>query len=144
MGLEIKAMDSQEILSLAIPAIATFLAGLASSFLPKLLNRKYAQIIMKVLCVLYPVLADNTKYLGGYGVRKIIGDTIASIDKNLTQPEIGKITELTLKKYDPAIAANKPETLYSQAVSKAIVRTDGDISALDLSHIRWNFSIGRD
>lgn len=137
-------MDSQEILSILIPAIATFLAGLASSFLPKLIDRKYAPIVSATLRALSPILAGNTRYFGGYGVRKIVGDTIASIDKNLTAPEVGKITDLTLRKFDPAIAANKPETPASQAISEAIARTDGDISTLDLSHIRWSFTIGRD
>lgn len=135
-------MDSQEILSIVIPAIATFLAGLAVNLLPKFLDRKYAPIVSAALKALSPILADNTKDYGGYGVKKIVGDTIASIDKNLTTPEIEKVTELTLHKFDPSIAASKMENPASQAISQAIASTEGDISKLDLSRIRWNFSIG--
>lgn len=137
-----KAMETKEFLSILIPAIVTFLLGLLPTIVAEFIDRKYAPVVSAALTALSPVLADNTKEYGGYGVRKIVGDTIAAIDKRLDIPEVGTATELALRKFDPAIAASKPETPVSQAISQAIAQTDGDISKLDLSRIRWNFSIG--
>ena len=135
-------MDFQTILPFILPTIVSFLTGLSSSFLPKLLDNKYTPLILRVFEVLDPILAGNTKAYGGSGVRKIIGETILAItDRQLSPAEVAKIIDLTLKLFDPAIAADQPETRTSQVVAEAIARTDGNLSDLDLTGIRFKFPV---
>ena len=135
-------MNLREFLSISTPAIVSFVLGVSPALFPKLLDRKYARILLQVFEAIDPILAGDTKEYGGFGVSKIVSETIATIDKNLTHPEIGEATALALKRFDPAIAASKLENSTSLAIAQEIAKTEGDISKLDLSRIRWNFSIG--
>lgn len=136
-------MNIEFLLPLALPVAASFVVGLASSFLPKILDNKYTPIVLRVFEVLDPILADNTKIYGESGVRTLIKETIKFVaDRRLSQDEVNKILDLALKLFRPDIAAGKPITTDTQTVVEAITRTDGNLGSLDLSGLRWKFPVG--
>jgi hypothetical protein len=130
-------MDFQSLLPIIIPAIASAASYFLGTFLPRLLNNKYYQIIAKVYPILDPILADNIKPYGESGVRKIIQEVVVSVsDGQLSSDEITKTIDLFLKEFNLAKAATVPANVNSNQVLEAVKAADS-ISRIDLSGIKF-------